>query len=89
MIDRLREHEVEVERLELSGAVSSVGVLGQAIADACLLPAQVRENPEASIEGVALLTAQAAGAAPPRLSIRGGAAFEPTRDLSTEREAFA
>lgn len=88
VIDRLREHGVPVERLELSGPVAHVHALAQAIADACTLPALLRENPEASIEGIAALTAEAAGARPPRLSIAPTRSYRPENDLRTQRADF-
>ncbi len=89
VIDRLVESSVEVERLELSGPVSAVNALGQAIADACGMPATVRTNPEASLEGIAHLAAAAGELEGPALSIETGAEFEPETDLSEARAAFA
>ena len=88
VVDRLRENEVPVERLELSGPVAHVRTLAQTLADACGLPAELRENPEASLEGIAFLTARAAEAVTPQLSVASARSYEPTNDLSAEREAF-
>jgi glycerol kinase len=88
VVDRLREHEVAVERLELSGPVSAVDALGQAIADACVMPTAVRTNPEASLEGIALLAGAAEGLDPIELTIERGHEFAPATDLAEERAAF-
>jgi glycerol kinase len=89
VVDRMREHGVAVESLELSGPVSAVGTLGGAIASACGLTARVRTNPEASLQGIALLAAEAAGATPPALSIEQGAEHAPSEDLGPARRDFA
>jgi len=48
----------------------------------------VRENPEASLEGLAIALADACEAQAPPLSLEQGRAYEPQRDLARARAAF-
>ena len=52
IVDRMRENELEVSRLELSGPLSAAACVASSIADATGLLTRVRSNPEASLEGI-------------------------------------
>jgi glycerol kinase len=89
ILDFMSAAELRTTRLELSGTVSRQRAMAQAIADATARPVRVRDNPEATLEGLAHALAEASGGVAPRLSLEAGESFEPRRGLEAERAAFA
>ena len=53
-----------------------------------MLHDSVRDNPEATLEGLAAALADACGGVAPKLSLEGGTELDPRADLETERAAF-
>lgn len=88
VVERLRHGGVDARRLALSGSVSRVTALAQALADATDAEARVRTNPEASLEGLAQALATAAEGQAPALSLEAGPKLAPRQSLAEERAAF-
>ena len=89
ILDFMTAAGVRVAELELSGSLSQPACMAQAIADATRLPATVRVNPEATLQGIAKVLAEATGVPPPELSVQEGRRVEPRGDLASARAAFA
>jgi glycerol kinase len=88
ILDFMTAAGVRVTGLALAGSLSTIPAVAQAIADATRLPSHVRENPEATLEGIATVLAEATGAQPPVLSLESASPLEPRRDVSASRAAF-
>jgi len=89
VVDAMSAAGERADRLELSGSLSKLSSVSQAIADAAARPVRVRTNPEATLEGLATALAEAVGGTPPTSSAREEALVMPRTDLSRERAAFA
>ncbi len=88
ILDFMSAAGLQVRELALSGSLSLLPCVSQAIADATGRPAIVRGNPEATTEGIATVLATAMGAPAPTLSLQAPRRFEPAADLSEHRSAF-
>lgn len=89
ILDFMTAAGVRVTGLELAGSLSAVPCVAQAVCDATGLPGTVRLNPEATLEGIASVLAEATGAVPPLLSLEQGRSVTPKADLSAARAQFA
>ena len=89
ILDFMTAAGVRVTELDLSGSLSQVPCVAQAMADATGLRAAVRQNPEATLEGIATVLAEAAGLKSPGLSLQEGRPVEPRADLASARAAFS
>jgi glycerol kinase len=89
IVDAMERGGLKVERLLLSGTVSKFASMAQALADATGRELTVRDDPEATIHGLAAALATATDAVGPAVQAIGDAVIvRPRADLSAARRAF-
>lgn len=89
IVDAMTRGGLPVTTLALSGSVSRLRCVAQALADATRLELTVRDDPEATIHGVAAALAAATDAvAPPPPTDGEGLRVQPRGDLTSARRAF-
>jgi glycerol kinase len=88
IVDAMIAGGLPVAELELSGSVARSRAVARAVADATGVPVAVRDDPEASIAGVASALARATGGVAPGRTRAPAERFEPAEDLTSARAAF-